>query len=335
MDISKVKDVLRKYPEQPKLLIGPPGIGKTQVVREFAEEVRRKLYTIVLSHLDIDDLKGIPYITPEGKLEIKRGPLIPGEDEEAVVFLDELTTVSQQKLAIALKILDEKCVGYFKFPKAYVIAAGNPPEWRGLTLDERVTSRCVVYDVGTSVEGFTDYVIKKFQNRPIVEVILAFLNFDRRMLLEQPKVIGQVFPTPRGWEKVIRMNSEFDRRDELIEALKDDKGMVLETVVGCVGKAVGTQLVNFTKVYDKLPAIEKVLKGEEVTVKIDELNISYAVVVALGLKVENQKQVGYVMNFIDKNIKGQDFLVLAAKIIYTRGFRLGEWIRKIDVMNLI
>ncbi|MEM2987157.1 MAG: AAA family ATPase, partial [Nitrososphaerota archaeon] len=82
MDIKAVKSILLKNPEQPKLLIGAPGIGKTQIVSEFAKEIGRKLYTIVLSHLDIDDLKGVPYVAPNGELQIKKGPLIPGEDEE-------------------------------------------------------------------------------------------------------------------------------------------------------------------------------------------------------------------------------------------------------------
>lgn len=334
MDIGEVKRFLGMCPEQPVLLIGPPGIGKTQVVNEFAQEKGRKLYTIVLSHLDIDDLKGIPYITSEGKLEIKKGPLIPDEDEEAVIFLDEITTVNQQKLAIALKIIDERKVGYFSFSKTWVIAAGNPPEWHGLSLDSRVVSRCVVVNVMTSVESFTNYLINRYKGVAIAAMVSAFLHFDKRMLLDKPKEIGDAFATPRGYEKLVRRFKEFNRED-LLRAINKDTVLV-EGVLGSIGRPVGAQFLDYIKLYEKLPAIENVLAGKEVKIeKIKDIGIGYAVTMALVYGVKEKKQVPWVWNFIKEYVLAKDCLVTAAKVLLKQGFELGSLIRDVKVEELL
>lgn len=330
MDIDKVKGFLKEYPEQPVLLVGPPGIGKTQVVNEFAKEIGRKLYTVVLSHLDVDDLKGIPFVNDKGELSIKRGPLIPDKDEKAVVFIDEITTANPVKLAIALKMIDERKVGYFEFPNSYVIAAGNPPEWKGKVLDERILSRCVVINVETSVESFVNYLMDRYKNSTAAEMVSAFLSFDKSMLLKQPSE-AEPFPTPRGYEKIV---SRYTGRD-LVSLIKKDE-TVQEVIMGCIGKAPGVQFMNYLKVYNQLPDIDAILEGKLVKAnKITELNVKYAVSMALAFRVKSNEQVARAWEFIKTNVSGRDFLVLVAKILLKKGFQLGPLIRDIGVEELL
>lgn len=330
MDIGQISNFLRECPEQPTLLMGPPGIGKTQVVNEFAKSIGRKLYTVVLSHLDIDDLKGIPFINDKGQLEIKRGPLVPDKDEKAVVFIDEITTANPVKLAIALKMIDEKKVGYFEFANSYVIAAGNPPEWKGKVLDERILSRCVVINVETSVESFIEYLTNKYKDSFAAEVVSAFLNFDKSMLLRQPTE-AEPFPTPRGYEKIV---SRYTGRN-IVDLVKHDNN-AKEAIMGCIGKAAGVQFINYLKVYEELPDLDAILEGRQVQVKkINELNVKYAVSMALAFRTKVKEQIPRVWEFVKNNIQGRDFLIGVAKILLKKGFQLGPLVKDIGIEKIL
>lgn len=311
--VGEMVRILNTNPDVPKLFIGPPGIGKTQVIGEWARSCGRKLYTIVLSHLDIDDLKGIPYVVG-GEFRVQRGSLIPGEGEEAVVFLDEITTASQAKLAVALKILDERKCGYFSFEKSWVVVAGNPPEWRGLALDERVTSRCLVFEVEPSVEDFIDYVMSRYSGDGL-ESVVAFLMFDKSMLLTKPSVVGSAFATPRSWEKVLKCWVEDeDLRARLVEA--------------SVGAGVGAQFMNFIKLRNQLPKVSEILSGRVERCVIKELNVAYLLTVAVGLAIKDDKQLDNGVRFIENSIStfGKDLMLLFFKILIKRGFNVRKYL---------
>jgi hypothetical protein len=298
------------------------------------------MYQIVLSHLDIDDLKGIPYVKPETQtLSVMRGPLIPKENEEAVVFLDEITTVSQMKLAVALKIIDERRCGYFNFPQAYVVCAGNPPEWSGLQLDERIVSRCATYEIEPDIDSWTEYISGKYPDSIMAELLLAFLNTNKQYLIQKPNKVGEPFPTPRTYEAAIRMHRNLTDRTALLGGHHREQERLRVNLAACIGDAAAAQFQSFIKIYKNLPAIEKVLNSKEVVhfERVKDLNIGYALTCALAFGVKKQEQVSRVWPFVRDYIShlGMDFLVILAKILLKRGFSLGQFAYDINLMKLV
>jgi len=91
MRISELKKVLAKLEtiQEPVLLVGHAGVGKTEIVRQLAQETGRKLYTVILSQLEPGDLLGLP-VTRDGVTEFLRPNWLPKEDERAILFLDEI-----------------------------------------------------------------------------------------------------------------------------------------------------------------------------------------------------------------------------------------------------
>ena len=64
MKPSRVQEVLGQLLKKkwPVFLWGPPGVGKSSVVRQVVEEQKWELRDVRASLLDPTDLRGIPYV---------------------------------------------------------------------------------------------------------------------------------------------------------------------------------------------------------------------------------------------------------------------------------
>ncbi len=318
MRVSQIPRALEVAPEVPKLFIGPPGVGKTQMVQQWAQRIGRKLYVIPLAHFEPEDIKGIPYVAPDGKLYIKKGPLIPDENEEAVVFFDEITCVSSQKIAIALKAVDEKQIGYFRFPKSYIVAAGNPQKWGGFELDSRMVSRFLrldlEFDYDEDTKALLNYFMKKYPDSLAVGKVAAFLTYDKSFTLKEPKNVGDAFPNPRQWEKVIN----------ILNSGEDD----ISLISGAIGTGAAAQFINFLKLFENLKVVEQVLDEKEPLpeYKTDKLDIAFVITTGLAYQVKknNPNQLLRAVKFIKHClIKGThvpyDLLLCFARAVLNRG----------------
>src|SRR3954468_8991038 len=109
---------------RPVFVWGAPGIGKSSLVRAFAESLGLDCVTLVGTQLAPEDLIGVP------ELRDGRSRFAPPEsiarDEPYCLFLDELNASSAdvQKAFYSL-ILDRRIGGYELPPGSIVIGAGN------------------------------------------------------------------------------------------------------------------------------------------------------------------------------------------------------------------
>jgi MoxR-like ATPase len=118
---------------------GPPGIGKSEIVMKVAQDFNLKLIDIILSQMQPEDLAGIPvtnektgrasyYVFDVFPLE---GDPLPkdkdGDDMDGwLIFLDELSSASEEVMAAIYKLLLDRKVGNYNLhKKAIIVGAGN------------------------------------------------------------------------------------------------------------------------------------------------------------------------------------------------------------------
>ena len=131
--------------QRPMLLIGPPGIGKTQIMEQVAQECQIGLVAYTITHHTRQSAVGLPFIEHKqygGKeyavTEYTMSEIVASVYErmersgmpEGILFIDEINCVSETLAPTMLQFLQGKSFGNHKIPEGWIIvAAGNPPEY--------------------------------------------------------------------------------------------------------------------------------------------------------------------------------------------------------------
>lgn len=200
--------------QRPVLLMGPPGIGKTQIMEQIAEECKIGLVAYTITHHTRQSAVGLPFIKEmefAGKeysiTEYTMSEIIASVYRkieegcpEGILFIDEINCVSETLAPTMLQFLQCKTFGNQAVPEGWIIvAAGNPPEYNKsvrefdmVTLD-RVRCMQVEADLG---------VWKVYaRSRHIHGAILSYLELrPKNFYRVEADVDGLQFVTARGWE---------------------------------------------------------------------------------------------------------------------------------------
>ena len=201
--------------QRPVLLMGPPGIGKTQIMEQIASECGIGLVSYTITHHTRQSAVGLPMIKTEefdGKeysvTEYTMSEIISGVykavkeqgHREGILFIDEINCVSETLIPTMLQFLQCKTFGNQKVPEGWIIvAAGNPPEFnRSVREFDMVTyDRLRVINIDADLEVCREYA----REREIHNAILSYLDIrPQNFYSVMADVDGLKFVTARGWE---------------------------------------------------------------------------------------------------------------------------------------
>ena len=222
--------------QRPVLLMGPPGIGKTQIMEQIARELKIGLVAYTITHHTRQSAVGLPFIREEefegekySVTEYTMSEIIASVhrkirdagQKEGILFIDEINCVSETLAPTMLQFLQCKTFGNQAVPKGWlIVAAGNPPEYNKSVRDfDMVTLDRVRY---MNVEA--DYKVWKEYARAqhVHGAILSYLELrPKNFYRVEADVDGTQFVTARGWEDL----------SNLMEVYEEMKLPVDETIV--------------------------------------------------------------------------------------------------------
>ena len=206
--------------QRPLLLIGPPGIGKTQIMEQVARECKVALVSYTITHHTRQSAVGLPFIREKefgGKTysvtEYTMSEIIASVYEkieqtglkEGILFIDEINCVSETLAPTMLQFLQCKTFGNQKVPEGWVIvAAGNPPEYNRSVREFDVVTldRIKKIDVEADFSVWKEYAYQAGVHQAVISYLeLKKENFYR----VETTVDGKMFATARGWEDLSQM----------------------------------------------------------------------------------------------------------------------------------
>lgn len=116
--------LLNVAPSRPVFIWGAPGIGKSALVEQFAEELGLPCVSLLGSQLAPEDIIGIPQI--KGDTSEFLPPKMIARKEPYVLFLDELNACSQEVQKAFYSLIHERRIGEYHLPEgSIVVGAGN------------------------------------------------------------------------------------------------------------------------------------------------------------------------------------------------------------------
>jgi MoxR-like ATPase len=265
---------------QPCFVWGPPGIGKSQKIRQVCDKMGYKLLDIRATLLDPVDLRGLPTISQDNGQTVKWHPpgFLPApEDGKAVILLDELNSAPPSVQAACYQLVLDRQIGEYTLPDdCVVLAAGNRETDRAVT--HRMPSALANRFVHLYLEpDFKDWKNWAVENEIAPEVIAA-LTFRPELLNQfDPKKNDKAFPSSRTWEFVSNIIKSNPYKDVLFPLL-----------VGTVGEGAAIELISFLEVWRSLPDPRVVIQSPETAEVPDDPATLYAICGALSSIVDTK-----------------------------------------------
>ena len=211
--------------QRPILLMGPPGIGKTQIMEQIAAETGVGLIAYTITHHTRQSALGLPYIdhhTYDGQeyavTSYTMSEILASVYDlmertgvrEGILFLDEINCISETLTPMMLQFLQCKTFGNQKLPEGWVIvAAGNPPEYNKSVREFDV----VTLDRVKRIDVQEDYPVWKeyAYQRGLHSAVISYLDIrpDNFYKIEAA-ADGLQFATARGWEDLSALLTTYE-----------------------------------------------------------------------------------------------------------------------------
>ena len=204
-----------KLRQRPVLLMGPPGIGKTAIMEQVAEECNVGLVAYTITHHTRQSAVGLPRIVTRcyngketGITEYTLSEIIASVydcmertgKKEGILFIDEINCVSETLAPTMLQFLQNKTFGSHSVPEGWLIAAaGNPPEYNKSVREFDIVTldRVRRMDIEADLDVWMEYAWKK----GIHGAILSYLSMKKEHFYSVENTAdGKFFVTARGWE---------------------------------------------------------------------------------------------------------------------------------------
>jgi hypothetical protein len=252
---------------RPLYLWGPPGVGKSSLVRQAAQQTNLDLRDLRAVLLDPVDLRGLPRIDKDSALWCP--PAFLPKDGDGVLFLDELAQAPPLVQAGCLQLVLDRRLGEYVLPEGWcVVAASNRQEDRAGAhrLISPLLNRFIHIDLEVSHDDWQDWAVQA----GIAAEVRSFLRYRPTLLFQfDPTTNQRSFPTPRSWEFV----------SQVLPHTPED--LWHSVVSGCVGDGPAAEFVGFARMYRELPDLDQVLQQPSAAPVPREPAVLYALVGAL------------------------------------------------------
>ena len=268
------------------MIWGGPGIGKSEIPQQVADELNIPLLDFRANLFDPVDVRGIPYTRDDlsvasGAMKITSWAppdIFPNEETHGprgLFMIDELPTAPPATQNAFLQLLLTRQVGDYKMPDGWsCLAAGNrlTDGASVYQMPSPVRNRLMHYELEPSLDAWCEWALKNEVNTTLV----SFMRY-RPNLLYSFKADEYAFPTPRSWSFV-------DKRLRLTKNMDDSR--LFFGIAGAVGTGPAGEFLAFAKIADKLPNIDNLIANPSSYMPSEDPAVLYALTGAVASRAK-------------------------------------------------
>lgn len=279
------------------MIHGSPGIGKSQIVKQIAQEYGLLLIDLRLSQCDPTDLAGFPQIDAArqkaGYVPMDTFPL-EGETPPAgyngwLLFFDEANSASKAVQAAAYKILLDRMIGQRKLHKNCALVAAGNLATDGAIVEEMSTalqSRMAHIELVVDSQEWTEWAAENDVDHRISD----YIKFKPGQLYTfSPDHTDKTYACPRTWEFANRV----------MKVTQDAPELRLRMLSSTLSEGVAREFITFCKIYDDLPKPQQIISMPEAIPVPREPSILFALTGTIAHNA-NPDNFGQLMKFIQR-----------------------------------
>jgi hypothetical protein len=269
--------------QRPLFLWGPPGIGKSEVVADIAEEMGGFMIDLRLGQMDPTDIRGIPFYNKElGKMDWAPPIDLPDAELSAqypvvVLFLDEMNSAAPGVQAAAYQLVLNRRIGKYVLPdNVVIIAAGNRESDKGVTyrMPTPLANRFVHIEMKVDFPSWQEWAVMKNIHKDVV----GYLTFAKQDLYDfDAKSSSRAFATPRSWSFVSQLMQDNDI----------DDSTATDLIAGTIGEGLAVKFMAHRKIAGRLPRPEDILSGKAKELDVKEVSAMYSLVISLCYELKS------------------------------------------------
>lgn len=165
-------------PKMPLCIWGRHGIGKTQIVRDFARQRGYRFAYLAPAQVEeMGDLLGMPAITPEGTTAFRPPNWAPAQPGPGILLIDDVNRADDRILRGILQLLqDHALISWALPPQWHIVLTANPDDgnYSVTPLDDAMISRMLHISLQFDLREWARWALASGVDERGVNFVLAY-----------------------------------------------------------------------------------------------------------------------------------------------------------------
>jgi len=295
-------------------VVGPAGVGKTEICYQIAEELSndfQKPFNIIMVKAPVlsrDDFI-IPFPVTEGgetSFKMLYSDFVPPQDDSFGLFvIDEFSRGDHTLQQLLWQVQNEYAIHRYNFPKGWFVISIDNPDDSAYTMDTMedaagLRRQLHIYTEVSPID-FLNYAISKEFHPYIIE----FIQTHPEYLYDfQAQLVGSVYANPASYEKL----SDHLWKQELNGGI--DFNAIESKASGLLNTHMTRMFIEFAQekkdinpklVFEDFPAVKPAimqLKKENNNAKLGELMVGFCTFMTTSMPKYEKRNLKYVEEFL-------------------------------------